>query len=471
MSKVFQMIGGSGGGIKLASIEITTPPTKTAYKAGEPFSMAGMVVKATYSNGATLIATGVSVEPSGGLEAGRTSVTIRYTEGGVSCTATQAITVTKTNVTVPSQSGSLTYSGGSQSPAWYNYDTTKMTLGGTTSGTNAGNYSAKFTLKDTALYQWADGSTAPKTVSWKIGKADGSLTLSKTSIKLEDGKLTDSFTVTRLGTGTITAVSNRPDIASVSISGNIVTVHSVDENSGTVTITVSVASDTNYNAPASKTCTVSCVFVTIFGVCWTYSNSSPALSRLTPSNDPNGYVNAAVSSEPSAAIGTGAGSSPFDAFMPWQGMEEYNIINGAVSYKKGQSGFSRTSYDTMVFIPEFYYKIVYNSSQSKIYYYVANAPFTGFAKHPGSGRYVGRYNTISGYASKSGANPLTNITRATARTNSRKRAASGSSTIMRRGARSGCSISSSMQTGTARARSATVLSAIPRCRRRVRRTA
>ena len=92
-----------------------------------------------------------------------------------------------------------------------------------------------------------------------------------------------------------------------------------------------------------------------------------------------------------------------------------------MSYKKGQSGFSRTSYDTMVFIPEFYYKIVYNSSQSKIYYYVANAPFTGFAKHPGSGRYVGRYNTISGYTSKSGANPLTNITRATARTNSRNK--------------------------------------------------
>ena len=75
----------------------------------------------------------------------------------------------------------------------------------------------------------------------------------------------------------------------------------------------------------------------------------------------------------------------------------------------------------MVFIPEFYYKIVYNSSQSKIYYYVANASFTGFAKHPGSGRYVGRYNTISGYASKSGANPLTSMTRATARTNSRNK--------------------------------------------------
>ena len=78
MSKVFQMLGGSCGSIKLASIEITTPPTKTAYKAGEQFSTAGMVVKATYSNGATLIATGVSVEPSCGLEAGRTSVTIRW---------------------------------------------------------------------------------------------------------------------------------------------------------------------------------------------------------------------------------------------------------------------------------------------------------------------------------------------------------------------------------------------------------
>lgn len=421
MSKVFQMVGGSGGGIKLVSIEIVTPPTKTAYKAGELFSTAGMVVKSTYSNGATLIATGFSVEPSGGLDAGRTSVTVRYTEGGVSCTAQQAVTVTKTDVTVPSQSGSLTYSGGVQSPAWYNYDTVKMTLGGTTSATNAGNYSATFTLKDTALYQWADGTTGAKTVSWRIGKADGSLSLSKTSITLEDGKLTDTFTVTRLGTGTISVSSDKPDIATVSLSGNVVTVSSVDENSGTVTVTVSVASDTNYNAPANKTCTVSCVFVTIFGVCWTYSNSSPALSRLTPANDPNGYVNASVSSEPSPAVGTGAGSSPFDDFMPWQGMEEYNIIDGAVSYKKGQSGFSRTSYDTMVFIPEFYYRIVYDSSNSKIYYYVANAAFTGFSKHPGSGRYVGRYNTISGYYSKSGTSPLTNMTRGTARTNSRNK--------------------------------------------------
>lgn len=93
MSKTFGMIGG-GGGIKLASISITTPPAKTTYTAGETFDPAGMVVEATYSNGATLKCTGYSYEPNTPLTDGTTKVTIRYTEGGVTATAEQAITVT-----------------------------------------------------------------------------------------------------------------------------------------------------------------------------------------------------------------------------------------------------------------------------------------------------------------------------------------------------------------------------------------
>ena len=93
MSKTFGMIGG-GGGIKLASIAITTPPAKTTYTAGETFDPAGMVVTATYSNGATLKCTGYSYEPNTPLTDGTTKVTIRYTEGGVTATAEQAITVT-----------------------------------------------------------------------------------------------------------------------------------------------------------------------------------------------------------------------------------------------------------------------------------------------------------------------------------------------------------------------------------------
>lgn len=61
---------------------------------------------------------------------------------------------------VPSQSGSLTYNGKAQSPSWANYNTLAMKIGGTTSGTTAGSYSATFTPLDG--YKWSDGTTAAK---------------------------------------------------------------------------------------------------------------------------------------------------------------------------------------------------------------------------------------------------------------------------------------------------------------------
>ena len=64
MSLVFNMVGGGSGGIKLTGIAITTPPTKTAYKAGEVFDPAGMVVTATYSNGATLTSPAYTFSPA-----------------------------------------------------------------------------------------------------------------------------------------------------------------------------------------------------------------------------------------------------------------------------------------------------------------------------------------------------------------------------------------------------------------------
>ena len=411
--------------VKLVSISITTAPTKTAYKAGETFSTAGMVVTATYSDGTSQVCTGYSVSPSGTLRAGMTSVTIQYTEDGITVSATQTISVTKTSVAIPYQSGSLTYSGNSQSPAWTNYNTSYMSISGTTSGTNAGSYTATFTLVNTDWYQWSDGTTATKSIAWSIGKAAGKITLNKTSIALSASAKSVTFTVTRNGTGKITATSDNTSVAAVSpasstSTGTVTfTVTSVNDTNGSAAITIVVAADTNYTAPANATISVSAVFVSSFGVCWDYSNSSTALSRLTAANDPNGLVNTSITTEPSPALGTGSGSSPFDSYLPWKGMEEYNIIDNAVSYKKGASGFSRTSYDTVVYIPEFYYKIVDDATNSKRYFYIADSAMTGFTKHPGSGRYVGKYHTISGYYSKSGSTPLTSITRATARTNSR----------------------------------------------------
>ena len=70
---------------------------------------------------------------------------------------------------IPAQSGSLTYNGSAQSPVWSGYDAAKLTIGGTTSGTNAGSYNATFTPG--ANYQWSDGTTTAKTVAWSIGRA------------------------------------------------------------------------------------------------------------------------------------------------------------------------------------------------------------------------------------------------------------------------------------------------------------
>jgi hypothetical protein len=335
---VFNMVGGGGGGVKLVSIAITTPPAKTTYVSGETFNPAGMVVTATYSNGATLKATGYSFSPDTALTDGTTSVTIEYTEGGVTKTAEQAITVvhrltkieitaqpTKTtyeygdsfqsagmvvkatysdgataNVTgyscsptllstvgtqtitvsytengvtktattsvtvnrktisaVPSQSGTLTYTGSSQSPSWSNYSTTQLTIGGTTSGTNAGSYTATFTPKSN--YRWADGTTTAKSVSWSIGKAAGNLSISPTSMTLDTTTKSKTITVTRSGDGAISAVSGNTAAATVSVSGNTVTV--TGKANGSATITISVAAGTNYTAPASKTCAVTVSFL------------------------------------------------------------------------------------------------------------------------------------------------------------------------------------------------------------------
>ena len=179
MSKTFGMIGGGGGGIKLASIAITTPPAKTTYTVGETFDPAGMVVEATYSNGAKAVATGYSYTPSTALTNGTTAVTIQYTEGGVTKTAEQAITVSK---------------------------------------------------------------------------AAGSLSISPTSLTLDETNPAGEIIVDRAGDGAISAVSSAPDIAKVSVSGNIVTV--TGKASGNATITISVAEGTNHTAPASKTCAV-----------------------------------------------------------------------------------------------------------------------------------------------------------------------------------------------------------------------
>ena len=89
----------------LNSIAVTTAPTKTTYTAGENFDPTGMVVTATYSDSSTADVTSYTVTDGNNLTAGKTTVTISYTEGSETKTCTQTITV---NTVTPPAPATLT---------------------------------------------------------------------------------------------------------------------------------------------------------------------------------------------------------------------------------------------------------------------------------------------------------------------------------------------------------------------------
>ena len=154
---------------------------------------------------------------------------------------------------IPSTNSSFTYDGEAKSPVWQNFDAQQLTISGADSAVNAGTYTVYFTPK--ADYEWWDGTSVPKEVSWSIAKAAGSLELSATSGTIT-GKNSGSktFTVTHVGDGAVSVESSNTSVATASVSGTTVTV--TPKGYGTATITVAVAEGTNHTAPGSKTYTI-----------------------------------------------------------------------------------------------------------------------------------------------------------------------------------------------------------------------
>ena len=83
----------------LSGIEISQVPTKTSYIEGQNFNTEGMKVIAKYDNGTSKEVTNYTVTDGNNLALGKKSVTISYTEDGITKTAEQAITVAKKTLT------------------------------------------------------------------------------------------------------------------------------------------------------------------------------------------------------------------------------------------------------------------------------------------------------------------------------------------------------------------------------------
>lgn len=80
----------------LSSIAITTQPTKRNYTKGEALNLSGMVVKATFNSGNSAVVTSYTTSPANGSTlstTGTITVTVSYTENGVTKTASTTVTV------------------------------------------------------------------------------------------------------------------------------------------------------------------------------------------------------------------------------------------------------------------------------------------------------------------------------------------------------------------------------------------
>ena len=246
---------------KLLSIQVTTNPTKTTYEYGDTLQTTGMVVTASYSDSTSSAVTGYSCSPTSLTAVGTQKITVSYTENGVTQSTSFNVTVERKSVPKPTWKNNLTYNGNSQSVSstsyWNNFNTTYMTIGGTTSATNAGTYTATFTLNSN--YRWADKTTTNLDVNWTINKAAGSLTVNPTSVALDGDNYSAGVkvTITRSGDGAISYSPTSVSGLTLSLSGNILTIKGDGSTAiSSTTITIKVAEGTNYTAPGNKTVTV-----------------------------------------------------------------------------------------------------------------------------------------------------------------------------------------------------------------------
>ena len=247
---------------RLSAITVTAKPNKLTYEYGDTLATAGMVVTASYSDSQTKTVTGYSCSPTTFSTIGNQVVTVSYTENGVTQTATFNVTVNRKSVTKPTWKSNLTYTGSAQSVSstsyWNNYNTSYMTIGGTTSATNAGTYIATFTPGSN--YCWADGTTTAINVNWTINKATGSLSVSPTTVAINGNNYSSgvAVTITRAGDGAISYSPTSISGLTLSLNGNTLTIKGNGSTPvSATTITIKVAAGTNHTAPSNKTITVS----------------------------------------------------------------------------------------------------------------------------------------------------------------------------------------------------------------------
>ena len=267
------------GSKKTATAKFTMPAEPLTFEA----TYEDIPAKATPPTGKTLTYTGQSQT---GVEAG-TGYTLSGTTNAVDAGSYQATatleegyewddgtddpktinwTIEKATAKVTAPTGkTYTYNG---KPRTGVASGTEYTLSGTVSATKAGNYKAKATLNANAnyTYQWTDGTTAAKTIKWKINKAANAFkikartaTVKYAKVKKKTQKLgvTKVIKFTNKGQGTKTYIkkSGNAKITIAKTTGKVTVKKGLKKGTYKVKVKVKAAGNANYNASAWKTVT------------------------------------------------------------------------------------------------------------------------------------------------------------------------------------------------------------------------
>ena len=403
LDDIKEAIGTSAEFIPLA-IRITTPPTKTAYRAGERLDLSGMVVNLVASNGSMIDVTqACTTVPANGatLTGADTSVAVSYLYqvDNLTFTSTQALTVSVLDsIAVTTPPTNTDYSVGDT------LDLTGIVVTAT--------YSDNSTRVVTGLctYSPADGATLTSSnSSITITLSEGGVT--KTTSQAISVKELTSIAVTTPPTTTEYILGEHLDLTGIVVTATYddsstldVTAHCVySPSNGAVlgvndtTITISYT-----KGSVTKTATQSISVIPVYGAEWGGTASS-AWTRTDGAADfvnPNPYYSGM----------SGTPSSPFDTIQPWAGM---------VRVEDNAAG-------SLVAIPKFYYKLTENGSRLKIQ--ISPQNIDGFHVSPahmdrgdGYGErdtvYIGRYHCASStFKSTTGVKPQGSVQRSNCRT-------------------------------------------------------
>ena len=371
------------------------------------------------------------------------------------------------------KTATLTYNGSAQTPKWQNFDNENSSVN-VSAKTNAGDYTATFTLKKG---MWTDGTTAAKTIKWTIGRAtiaavpaqsgtlvyDGNPKTPSWNTAYDSAKMTVSVTAaTNAGTYSATftptsnykwsdgstggktaswtigkaanSVTNSPSSIVLKSSAKTATFTVNRKGNGTIT-----ATSNNTSVAKIKSINQNTGVVTVESV-----NDTTGTAKITvkvaegtnykAASDTTVNVTATfvtiygvewdwTSSGSTKGTRTDAAASfgdPSPAVNNGSGSSPFdNLMPWSGMVKETRSG------GVEVKEPKYWFK--WTKTGKKLKLQIADGPVAGFSVDPvnrdrGDGKgeldfsYIGRYHCASGYKSTTSAAQQVNITRSQART-------------------------------------------------------